>query len=95
MDFGQAIEAARSGKKITRAGWNGKGQWVCFMPPMTVPAELVNERTRAHVGNGKHLICGGYFTIARACPDGFNVNWQPGWLASQADMLADDWHEVE
>ena len=28
MNFGQAIEEAKRGKKIARKGWNGKGQYV-------------------------------------------------------------------
>lgn len=33
MTFGQAIEAMRSGKKVSRAGWNGKGMWIAIENP--------------------------------------------------------------
>ena len=37
MNFGQAIEAAKQGKKIARKGWNGKGMWVVLMPALSLP----------------------------------------------------------
>jgi hypothetical protein len=88
MNFGQAIEAAQGGQRITRANWNGKGMWVCFMPPTTIPSGLVNGRTRTFVPEGD-LVVGGYFVMWTAAGV-----WQPGWLASQADMIADDWDVV-
>lgn len=86
MTFGEAIEAAKEGKRIVRAGWNGKGMWVCYMPPMVVPRGMVNSRTRAYVPDGGDLCVGGYFVMWTA-----TSVWQPGWLASQSDMLAEDW----
>ena len=72
MSFGLAIEAAKMGKKIARAGWNGKGQHV----------EL-GRNFRYNTSDGKALV----FVGTRGT--------QVGWLASQADMLADDWMIVE
>jgi hypothetical protein len=46
MNFGQAIESLKQGKKVTRKGWSGKNMWLVYMPPFTV--EEPNERTRAH-----------------------------------------------
>lgn len=85
MNFGEAIEAARSGSRVTREGWNGRGMWICHMPACVIPEGQVNGRTRAFVKSGD-LRVGGYFVMWTA--DG---TWQPGWLASQADMLAEDW----
>jgi len=62
--------------------------WVCFMPSMTVAADRVNGRTRAFVPDGD-LHVGGYFVMWTA-----QGVWQPGWLASQADMLAEDWNTL-
>ena len=33
MDIGAAIAAMREGKKVTRAGWNGPGQWIALQVP--------------------------------------------------------------
>lgn len=85
MRFGDAIEALKGGARVTRDGWNGRGMWLCYMLPTVIPAELVNARTRAFVPSGD-LVVGGYIVMWTA--DGV---WQPGWLASQSDMIADDW----
>lgn len=88
MNFGQAIEAAKTGERIQRAGWNGKNMWVCFMPPVTIPEGMVNGRTKKFVPNGDLNVLG-YFVMWTA-----KGEWLPGWLASQTDMLADDWSVV-
>ena len=89
MTFGAAIEAACGGKKIARAGWNGADQWVVYMPAMTIPAGMVNDRTRRFVASGD-INVGAYFVMWTSAGV-----WQPGWLASQADMFAEDWVVVE
>jgi hypothetical protein len=33
MNFGQAIEALKQGKKVCRSGWNGKGMWLALQTP--------------------------------------------------------------
>jgi len=85
MNFGQAIEALKSGRKVARDGWNGKGMWLCYMPGFLLPEALVNGRTRAFVPSGD-LSIGGYVTMWTA-----QGTWQPGWLPSQADLFAEDW----
>ena len=89
MNFGDAIKALKDGQKVRRAGWGGKGMWLCLMPETVIPAALVNGRTAIHIPAGD-LHVGAYI----AAWTGQDV-WQPGWLASQPDMLADDWEVVE
>ncbi|MFA5423122.1 MAG: DUF2829 domain-containing protein [Phycisphaerae bacterium] len=96
MTFGLAIEAAKKGSRISRAGWNGKGMFVVYMPPLYLPpfntadtARKVNDRTAKHIGEDTPLDSQGYFAMFTA-----KKQWQPGWLASQADMLAEDWEVV-
>lgn len=93
MSFGHAIEAARKGEKIARAGWNGKNMFVVVMPALNLPPystqdtnRKVNDRTAKWIGEDTALNCVPYFAMYAA--DG---SWVPGWLASQTDMLADDW----
>jgi len=38
MNFGQAIEALKQGKKVTRTGWNGKGMFLYYVPAAEYPA---------------------------------------------------------
>lgn len=78
MSFGLAIEAAKKGKKIARRGWNGKDQYVEIGTAFTYDGWLVEHED---IGTQALVFVG---TRGR----------QVGWLASQADMLADDWYIV-
>ena len=89
MTFGEAIKQMMDGKKCARAGWNGKAMWVAYLPPVTYPAEKVNERVKALIGPDEDLRCNGYFSMWTA-----DKKWQAGWLASQSDMCAEDWQVV-
>jgi len=93
LPFGHAIEAARKGLKIARKGWNGKGMFVVMQPAMELPpfntqgtARKVNDRTAKFIGEDAPLDCPPYFCMYSA-----DKKWICGWLASQTDMLADDW----
>jgi hypothetical protein len=79
MPFGFALEAARQGKKIARKGWNGKGMWI--------QAQFPDEHSKMTL---PYLYIE-YPKGSPAYPDGSRVPW----LASQTDMLADDWFVVE
>lgn len=84
MSFGLAIEAAKIGKKIARAGWNGKNQYVELASCISYKnsaGEIVNVGHTA-IGNKALAFVG-------------TSGVQMGWLASQADMLADDWRIVD
>lgn len=93
MSFGHAIEAAKAGYKIHRSGWNGKNMFVVYMPPLYLPPfntqdthRKVNDRTAKWIGKDKPLCCQPYFAMYTA-----KEEWVPGRLASQSDMLAEDW----
>jgi hypothetical protein len=96
MKFGDALEALKQGKKLQRAGWNGKGMWIVLMPELYLPPASsesnprVNERTAKYIGQDAPLDSQPYLAMWTAAKQ-----WQPGWLASQADMLAEDWQIVE
>lgn len=93
LTFGLAIEALKQGKKVSRAGWNGKGMWIALMPSLYLPPNStqtpgakVNDRTAKHIGVDAPLDSQPYIAMWTA-----EKKWQPGWLASQADILAEDW----
>ena len=84
ISFGMAIEAAKLGKRIARKGWNGKGQYVELATCISYKnreGEAVNAEHR-YIGNKALAFVG-------------TSGVQLGWLASQADMLADDWMILE
>ena len=96
MNFGQAIESMKLGSKCAREGWNGKGMWLVYMESMSLPpynsqteGKKFNERTAKYIGEGTPLITNPYIAMWTA-----DKKWQPGWLASQTDMLAEDWFIV-
>ena len=80
MTFGEAIEAARDGARIQRAGWNGKKQYVELATCISYrdPDGQIVNCTHDAIGNKAFAFVG-------------TSGVQIGWLASQADMLADDW----
>lgn len=84
MSFGLAIEGAKMGKKIQRSGWNGKGQYV------ELATSISYKNASGDVVNVNHDAIGNH-ALAFVGTSGVQL----GWLASQADMLADDWRIVE
>lgn len=89
MKFGQAIEAMENGSRVARAGWNGKGMWIAKGEgnPALPAASFWNRHTRAFAeNNGGTAEVLPYFLMKTA--DGKILM---GWLASQTDMMADDW----
>ena len=90
MNFGLAIEAAKKGKKITRRGWNGKGMWVICRSGYP-DGILCNKNTADAVGIPEGTLFKVRPYLQMKCVDGtFQM-----WLASQSDILADDWEIVE
>lgn len=80
MDFGKAIEAVKAGRKASRAGWNGKAQYIELATCVSyknAAGEIINVNHQA-LGNNAIAFVG-------------TSGVQLGWLASQADMLAEDW----
>lgn len=84
MPFGLAIEFAKMGKKIARAGWNGKNQYV----ELATCIRYINKN--GDIINADHDNIG-----SKALAFVGTSGVQLGWLASQVDMLADDWRIVE
>ena len=80
FSFGDAIKYLKRGMKVARKGWNGKKQYIQLATGIsykTADGDIVNCEHDA-IGN---------MAIAFVGTSGV----QMGWLASQADMLADDW----
>lgn len=83
LSFGQAIDFIKGGERVCRAGWNGKGMFLFFIKGSTVS---VNTPPLTHLYPVGHKI---KFlpSINMKTADGSIVPW----LASQSDVLADDW----
>lgn len=85
MDFGEALEAVKNGHAISRTGWNGRGQFVYLISAHDLQVGL-------KYGYGEYE-GEPMFTDVLAIRT-TNNRIQVGWLASQSDMLADDWKIV-
>ena len=86
MNFGQAIEAIKQGERVARSGWNGKGMFLFL-------AENIEFTTKADLSEFKELI--GDLTLDSIVMKTADNRFVVGWLASQTDMLANDWAVVE
>lgn len=87
MNFGDALEALKTGNRVTRAGWNGRDMFLYLVPGSTFFV------TRP--------------PLTTLYPEGTQVDYRPHidmktaqedlvpWVASQTDLLAEDWEIVE
>ena len=78
LSFGLAIEALKKGHRVARAGWNGKGMWLLYIPTS-------HWETTRHT----ETLDGLPWIGMKTADDKFVP-----WLASQTDVLADDWSVV-
>lgn len=94
-DFGFALFALKQGKRVARSGWNGKGMWLALSCDGTreVPAANFwappNREYAEKQPNGTAIVLP---SITMKTATGEILM---GWLASQTDMLAEDWTIVE
>ncbi|ADK81290.1 DUF2829 domain-containing protein [Sediminispirochaeta smaragdinae] len=90
LTFGFAIEAAKAGEKIARKGWNGKGMFVFYQKgyPEGIP---INKNTAEATRLPEGTVCKfrPYLMMKTAQND-----FVP-WVASQTDILAEDWEIIE
>ena len=92
LNFGDAIKALKEGKKVARKGWNGKNMHLWLKPAAIIKAEwckdpMLNEIVDANGGEAEAL-----GTICMKTADNKILT---GWLASQTDMLCEDWMVIE
>ena len=97
MNFGQAIEALKDGKKVARKGWNGKGMYIYLVHGFDCDKEnLINEAS-LHLPKDETAMHGTGVATFLSHIDMRTANGDVcvGWLASQTDILAEDWVIVE
>ena len=91
-DFGKALEFLKRGHKVTRAGWNGKGMWLSMSGPIEgrkVHADGFWSENNTDYANEQP----GQLATVLPCITMKTATGEilMGWLASQTDMLAEDW----
>jgi hypothetical protein len=86
LSFSTALDLLKQGERVRRAGWNGKGMFIFLVPGSTF---VVNrEPLLSILGEGTKVEYHGHIDMKTA--QGYVVPW----LASQADMLDEDWELV-
>lgn len=88
MTFGDALSRLKLGQKLAREGWNGKGMFVYLVPAASYPASRNEKGTMVGVFVGDLVPYRDYIAMKTAQDD------VVPWVASQTDLLADDWMVV-
>jgi hypothetical protein len=86
MNFGQALEAVKAGKRIARSGWNGKNMFLFLVPGSQF--KVNREPLLSIMGDGAVVDYHAHIDMKTA--QGYVVPW----LASQADLLSEDWEVI-
>ncbi len=85
FDFGIAIRKLKEGKRVMRAGWNGKGMFVYYVPAASYPADRNSKSTMAGEFVGDMVPYREYLALKTAQND------VSTWAPSVSDALAEDW----
>lgn len=96
LTFGEAIQALKAGHKVARAGWNGKGMYLWLKPECVIKKEWCRDPRLIEcidLNGGEEILALG--TICMYTHDSAGRKAiLTGWLASQSDMLCEDWYIV-
>jgi hypothetical protein len=88
LNFGQAIEALKDGKKVAREGWNGKGMWLSLTIGQVIPSVNFWSKNNQIFAEKQGFKAEVLPCITMKTADNKILM---GWLASQTDMLSEDW----
>lgn len=97
MTFGLALDILKAGKRVARAGWNGKGMWLSLScapggDAIAGRREIAAENFWSR-NNSEYARQNGGSAVVLPCITMKTATGEilMGWLASQTDMLSDDW----
>ena len=100
MNYGTAIELLKQGRLVTRRGWNGRGMFIFMRPEDNLPQKVlqsavsINPQVKKYYAS-KQMAPEFVKVTAYLCMKAADDTIVNGWLASQTDMLAEDWQEFE
>ena len=95
LSIGDAVAALKVGKRVARAGWNGKGMFLFLLPAGDgIPTKVIHDPTLRAVIESE---VGGDTFDALGSVRMFTADKKvlTGWLASQSDLLAEDWEVLD
>lgn len=82
MDFSAALQELRNGRVLYRKGWNSTDQFIYLVPQGSYPPQTEVAKT---INNGNDVAYGPYIAIKTVSGLVYP------WLATQSDLLSDDW----
>jgi hypothetical protein len=91
FEFGMAIEAMKQGYKVAREGWNGKGMWLKLVEPYNERMPQLGYRIVVAGNQPEYRFDDVLPWIGMKTADNKFVPW----LASQTDVLVEDWVVVQ
>lgn len=93
MNFGEALDALKQGKMVARSGWNGKGMFVYQTVGNTVSKDFIPKFASLPQSVKNYLTFKGEDVVFNSSITMYTATgqMQPGWLASQSDILSEDW----
>ena len=96
VNFGQAIEALKEGKRVARKGWNGIGMFVFKQIPASIGVNIIPNMQslplnvkNEFVHRGTNINYSNQMCIVK--PD----NTIDSWVASASDIFAEDWEILD
>ncbi len=96
MNFGQAIEALKEGKKVAREGWTGKGLFIFMQVPATITEDIIPKmQSLPQSVKDEFAKRGGSISYSNQMALVNPNNSINGWAPSSSDTLAEDWIIVE
>lgn len=87
LTFGDALQALKAGKRVARAGWNGKGMFVYYVRAAAYLAQ--SEAAKTYFGENAYVPYAPYLALK-----GVDERVSP-WVPSINDVLAEDWVVLE
>ena len=92
MNFGQAIEALKEGKKVSRTGWNGKNMYLWLKPATTIKSDWCKDPMLKEIVD---MNGGETEALGTICMKTADNKILTGWLGNQIDVLSEDWVIIE
>ena len=92
VNFGEAIEALKQGKRVTRSGWNGKGLFIFMQVPSEISEDIVPKmQSLPQSVKDEFAKRGGSIRYSNQMALVNIDNSINGWAPSSSDTLAEDW----
>lgn len=92
MTFGEALEALKQGGRVARDGWNGKDMFLWLKPAAVVKVEWCRDPWLIELANANG---GEILAVGTICMYTADKKILTGWLASQSDLLGEDWRLLD